>query len=86
MDVHYRDADSGFFVASLLRGKEIIPVVGTAIFLAAGAAGDDLRRLDRPPALWPAVQSVQRGSDRPGQRDAGAPGQRLLEGRQDRHG
>jgi exodeoxyribonuclease V alpha subunit len=37
MDVHYRDADSGFFVASLLRGKEIVPVVGTAIFLAAGA-------------------------------------------------
>lgn len=35
--VHYHDADSGFFVASLLRGKEIIPVVGTAIFLAAGA-------------------------------------------------
>lgn len=35
--VHYRDADSGFFVASLLRGKEIVPVVGTAIFLAAGA-------------------------------------------------
>jgi exodeoxyribonuclease V alpha subunit len=35
--VHYRDADSGFFVATLLRGKEIIPVVGTTIFLAPGA-------------------------------------------------
>lgn len=35
--VHYHDADSGFFVASLLRGREIIPVVGTAIFLASGA-------------------------------------------------
>lgn len=35
--VHYHDAATGFFVATLRRGKGEIPLVGTAMFLAPGA-------------------------------------------------
>jgi exodeoxyribonuclease V alpha subunit len=35
--VGYRDPATGFFVATLRRGKDEIPVVGTAMFLAPGA-------------------------------------------------